>query len=185
MQELVETWCGLLVVRFAMRRCAVRLGREVVSLEIRRVSNRRVGMGVREDGLVVFVEGSVPGDVVHAEVTRRKKRFAVADLVAVTSPSPDRAVPACVHFGACGGCQYQHANLAAQRLWKRGHVVDSVTLMAPLRVYDPEDHEVQLRIVAPEGAIGRIASAGDGRLPLGSVRRFSWNTTTGARLLSA
>jgi len=40
----------------------------------------------------------------------------------VLEPSPDRVVPQCPLFGECGGCQYQHISLAAQRNWKRQHV---------------------------------------------------------------
>ena len=33
--------------------------------------------------------------------------------------APERVAPACPHFGACGGCQYQHADYAAQLAFKQ------------------------------------------------------------------
>ena len=37
---------------------------------------------------------------------------------AVVEPTPSRVAPGCVHFGVCGGCQYQHADYATQTLLK-------------------------------------------------------------------
>ena len=36
------------------------------------------------------------------------------DPLRILEPSPARVAPPCVHFGACGGCQYQHAAYPAQ-----------------------------------------------------------------------
>lgn len=36
----------------------------------------------------------------------------------VLKPSPDRVVPRCRHFGACGGCQYQHMSTAREHSTK-------------------------------------------------------------------
>ena len=33
--------------------------------------------------------------------------------------SPERIAPACPHFGACGGCHYQHANYDTQLAFKQ------------------------------------------------------------------
>jgi 23S rRNA (uracil1939-C5)-methyltransferase len=43
----------------------------------------------------------------------------VAPELRLLQASPDRVVPGCVHFGACGGCQYQHAAYPAQLQLKR------------------------------------------------------------------
>ena len=39
----------------------------------------------RVDGLVVFVAGAVPGDVVTARVTKVKKQFVEAETVSIVS----------------------------------------------------------------------------------------------------
>lgn len=83
------------------------------------------GEGVaRVDGFVVFVPFVLVGEVVEAEITEVKKSFARARLVRVTQPAPERVLPACAHFGACGGCQYQHVAYPAQLRLKRKQVAD-------------------------------------------------------------
>jgi tRNA/tmRNA/rRNA uracil-C5-methylase (TrmA/RlmC/RlmD family) len=83
------------------------------------------GEGVaRLDDLVVFVPFVLVGEVVETEVIEVKKNFARARLLRVVQASPERVEPACRHFGACGGCQYQHANYAAQLRFKQKQVAD-------------------------------------------------------------
>ena len=82
----------------------------------------RASRGV--DDFVVFVPFVLVGEVVEAEITEVKKSFARARLVRVTQPSPERVLPACAHFGACGGCQYQHVAYPAQLRLKRKQVAD-------------------------------------------------------------
>ncbi|MEZ5117013.1 MAG: class I SAM-dependent RNA methyltransferase [Candidatus Nanopelagicales bacterium] len=76
----------------------------------------------RHDGRVVFVRHSLPGERVRAAVTEvgRRGRFLRADAVEVLSASPDRVDPPCPHSGpgGCGGCDWQHASLGAQRRLK-------------------------------------------------------------------
>ncbi len=86
------------------------------------------GRGVaRVDGLVVFVEGAAPGDVVRARVRRVRRSFAEAATVEVLEPSPARTVPRCPHFGPCGGCVWQHIDYAAQAQAKEAIVRESLT----------------------------------------------------------
>lgn len=47
-----------------------------------------------------------------------------ADLIEVRKPSAVRVDPACVHFGVCGGCHYQHANYLSQLNLKREILAD-------------------------------------------------------------
>ncbi len=83
------------------------------------------GEGVaRLNDFVVFVPFVLVGEVVEAEITEVKKSFARARLVRVMQPSPERVTPACAHFGACGGCQYQHVAYPVQLQLKRKQVAD-------------------------------------------------------------
>jgi 23S rRNA (uracil1939-C5)-methyltransferase len=67
------------------------------------------GRGVaRSDGLVVFVAGGLPGDLVRAEVTKGKKRFAEARTIELLRPGAERVADVCVHGGEpCPGAPWQ------------------------------------------------------------------------------
>jgi len=94
------------------------------------------GEGVaRLEDFVVFVPFVALGEVVEAEVTERKRRFARARPVRVLVPSPERVAPGCAYFGQCGGCQYQHLAYPAQLRLKQKQVGD---LFERLGGFDPE-----------------------------------------------
>lgn len=86
----------------------------------------------RLDGLVVFVDGGLPGATVRARVERLKKGFAEAVAVETLTPSPAAATPACPHFGVCGGCVWQNLDYAAQLFWKREQVVETLARLGGL-----------------------------------------------------
>lgn len=73
----------------------------------------------RHDGQVVFVRHALPGESVAAVVTGLGGggRYARADAVEVIDPSPDRVAPPCPLAvpGGCGGCDWQHVAVPAQR----------------------------------------------------------------------
>ena len=73
-----------------------------------------------EDGRVVFVRHALPGERVVARVTAMTSSFLRADAVEVLEPSPDRVPVPCPHAGPgrCGGCDWQHVTLPAQRASK-------------------------------------------------------------------
>ncbi len=65
-------------------------------------------------GKTVFVPFTLPGEQVEAHITDERRSFAHAELDAVLEPAAGRTTPACPYFGACGGCQYQHATYGQQ-----------------------------------------------------------------------
>lgn len=80
-----------------------------------------------DDGRVVFVTGALPGELVRAAVTDEKRDYARSHVVEVLDPSPDRVAPPCPELAkGCGGCQWQHVALAAQRDLKAGIVSDAL-----------------------------------------------------------
>jgi 23S rRNA (uracil1939-C5)-methyltransferase len=83
------------------------------------------GLG-KADELVVFVEKAVPGDIVNAEVYRKKKNFAEAKIREIIKPSEFRTQPFCQHFGTCGGCKWQHMTYEAQLQYKQKSVKDAL-----------------------------------------------------------
>ena len=82
---------------------------EMVTVTISDLNNLGCGVGRLPDGLVIFVKGSVTGDVVKAQVIKRTKSFCVGKLTEIITPSPMRAEEAFCHAPeACGGCVYRH-----------------------------------------------------------------------------
>jgi tRNA/tmRNA/rRNA uracil-C5-methylase (TrmA/RlmC/RlmD family) len=71
-------------------------------------------------GPAVFVRHALPGERVRAVITQRTSKLARADAAEILEASPDRVQPPCPHAhpGGCGGCDWQHASLPAQRSLK-------------------------------------------------------------------
>ncbi len=71
----------------------------------------------RYAGRVVFVRHALPGERVRAVVTEQRRSYLRADTVQVLSAAPRRVAPPCPYAGPgrCGGCDWQHAEPAAQR----------------------------------------------------------------------
>lgn len=86
----------------------------------------------KNEGLVVFIDGAVPGDVVDVMVHRKKNSFAEAKVERLISPSPQRVSPVCEHFGTCGGCKWQNLEYAAQLQFKQKYVSDAFTRIGKL-----------------------------------------------------
>jgi 23S rRNA (uracil1939-C5)-methyltransferase len=79
------------------------------------------GWGVaRFGGKAVFIAGALPGETVEYRIRRRQRNFDEAELVRVIEPAADRIVPACAHFGTCGGCALQHLAPQSQLQIKDG-----------------------------------------------------------------
>ena len=81
----------------------------------------------KHEGLVVFIEGAVPGDVVDVMVHRKKNSFAEGKVHAFRNYSKDRVSPVCAHFGTCGGCKWQNLNYETQLKFKQKYVYDAFT----------------------------------------------------------
>jgi 23S rRNA (uracil1939-C5)-methyltransferase len=71
------------------------------------------------EGKAVFVPLALPGEQVRIRVTQSKSGYSTAELAEILTASPQRIRPACPYFGACGGCNYQHAGYEAQLAFKQ------------------------------------------------------------------
>lgn len=89
------------------------------------VDDAGAGVG-HAGGLRLHVEALAPEESawVIVEHVGSARRDAWAHIAQRTSPfSPRRVTPACPVFGACGGCAWQHLDLAAQHAAKRARLV--------------------------------------------------------------
>lgn len=102
----------------------------------------------RNEGVVVFVPRTAPGDRARVTLDTRK-RFARATVDELLVPSADRVQPLCYHYRVdkCGGCQLQHMRYDAQLEAKRGIIRDALTRIGkrPVELPDIEASEEQWR----------------------------------------
>jgi 23S rRNA (uracil1939-C5)-methyltransferase len=128
----------------------------------------------REDGKVWLVNYALPGEVVEAEPRGRQGGVAVASATRIIEASPHRVKAPCPYFGACGGCQLQHAGYMHQLELKR-QVVEEAWARAGLRL--PPD-TVVLGMDEPwryriRGEFEAVAGAGGWRFGFHRMRSHS------------
>jgi 23S rRNA (uracil1939-C5)-methyltransferase len=73
----------------------------------------------RLEGKAVFVPLTLPGEQACVRITQSKHGYATAEVDEIVRAAPERITPACSHFGACGGCHYQHTDYATQLAFKQ------------------------------------------------------------------
>lgn len=105
------------------------------------ITNIRVGTMAAEgkcvarvDGVVIFLEGCAPGDLVNARLTRIRRNFLEGTATEILEYSPNRTDPFCIHFGLCGGCSWQHINYETQLQYKQQQVVDHLERIGGLKL---------------------------------------------------
>lgn len=117
----------------------------------------------RHEGLVLFVRHALPGERVRARVTsgREGDRFLLAEAVEVLQASPHRVSAPCRYAGpaGCGGCDFQHADVAYQRELKAYVVREQLSRLAGL------DREVTV-LPLPLPTRGPVAATAPDRDPV-------------------
>jgi 23S rRNA (uracil1939-C5)-methyltransferase len=88
------------------------------------------------DGRVVFVPFGAPGDRVRVRVIEHHRGWVRAEIDDLVAAGPERTTPRCPAFGRCGGCQWQHVTLAAQRAAKTAVVAEQLARLGGLRAAD-------------------------------------------------
>lgn len=107
-------------------------------MDVEDITNLGSGLGrvALPDGSrwVVMVPKVLVGEKVRVRVYQNHDSYSEADLLEVLTSSPDRVTPLCPYFQTCGGCQYQHMSIAAQRRWKKAQVVSGLQRIGGLPV---------------------------------------------------
>lgn len=121
-----------------------------LTLEIGDIAHGGACVAHHEDGRVVFVRHALPGERVVARVTRVKDRFLFADAMEVLESSADRVTPPCRYAGAgttrCGGCDFQHVALPAQRELKARVIREQLVRLGR---FEPDDELLSRLVVEP------------------------------------
>jgi 23S rRNA (uracil1939-C5)-methyltransferase len=105
------------------------------NISIHGLADKGRGVGRNEDGMVVFVEQTAPGDIVDVRLTK-KKDFAQGTPIHFHQLSEDRVEPFCSHFNICGGCKLQHISYEAQLRHKDQLVRDALQRIGKVEVAD-------------------------------------------------
>ena len=116
----------------------MQINSQILNLEIEKLSN--LGFGIsKQDGFVVFIPNTCPGDYVKAKITKKHKSFAHAELVEIIKPSAYRKEPLCKMQKICGACQLQFIDYQKQLDIKKEIVSDT---MHSIYGYDIEIKDV-------------------------------------------
>jgi 23S rRNA (uracil1939-C5)-methyltransferase len=96
-------------------------------------------IGKAPDGRVIFMDNTVPGDIVDVQTTKKKKSYFEGKAVRFHTFSNKRTEPVCQHFGVCGGCKWQHMGYEHQLYYKQKEVENNLRRIGhlDLPVVDP------------------------------------------------
>ena len=72
----------------------------------------------RHNGQVIFVRHGITNELVKIKITAVSSKIAHADVIEVLTAAPSRVSAPCQYAGKCGGCDFQHIDLATQRKLK-------------------------------------------------------------------
>ncbi|MBU8849869.1 MAG: 23S rRNA (uracil(1939)-C(5))-methyltransferase RlmD [Desulfobacterales bacterium] len=87
----------------------------------------------KPDGLPVFIDRCIPGDVVFAKITKKKKSWAEGKLIKIIKQSPLRNQGKCQYCNFCGGCKWQQIGYDLQLEYKKRHVTESMDHIGGLK----------------------------------------------------
>ena len=99
---------------------------DVVRLDIERFGSAGEGVAHLPGGMVVFVAGALPGETCQVQLLKVGKTAAWGRIQQVCTPSSARRAPDCGSYPRCGGCQFRHADYAAELEAKRQKVADAL-----------------------------------------------------------
>jgi tRNA/tmRNA/rRNA uracil-C5-methylase (TrmA/RlmC/RlmD family) len=108
--------------------------------QIIRVTIEKVAHGghfiARYEGAVIFVRHGLPGEVVDVAITSIGSSFNRGDVVAVIEASPNRVEAPCryANRNGCGGCDFQHVEISAQRKLKENVITEQFARIAKMDI---------------------------------------------------
>lgn len=144
------------------------------ALELQIVGLTHQGDGVgRHEGLAVFVPGAIPGDRVCVDIVEQRKNYAIARLLEVLEPSPDRVESPCTAFESCGGCALLQMRYQAQLRWKKQLVIDALERIGGIRQPPVADVIPSPRVFHYRNKVVLPVVRREGRLRIGAYARKS------------
>ena len=98
------------------------------------IADKGQAVGRDAEGMVYFVQGAVPGDVVDVWVKKKKSSHRIGVVEAFREKSAERVEAFCDHFGNCGGCKWQSLDYSSQLKYKEASVIDAFKRIGHLEV---------------------------------------------------
>jgi len=92
-----------------------------------------------DEGMIVFISGAVPGDVVEFSLIERKKNFMRGQIVSLVEEGPGREKQVCAVAHLCGGCSWQHITYSLQLEWKKRIVIEALSRIARIETCEVRD----------------------------------------------
>lgn len=120
---------------------------EEVAVHIDEVNDDGCGVA-NHNNWKIIVPFTLPGERVVVRIYRNMKDYSDADVVEIVQKSSDRVEAKCEYFGSCGGCQFQHMSIKAQRIWKMKKVqslMKTVGITCPINPIISTPHEYGYR----------------------------------------
>lgn len=112
-----------------------KVSKNIVLNDVEIIDTSAEGKSVaKHEGMVIFCDGGVPGDIVDLNIYRKKSKMAEAKVIAIKKPSPNRIEPVCKHFGVCGGCKWQAMSYESQLTFKQKFVSDALVRIGKLDI---------------------------------------------------
>lgn len=111
---------------------------DALTLDIDGIAAGGDGVGRLDDGRVVFVPRTAPGDRVTVRTVRDGGRWLRAEVLTIETPSAERVPAPCPLYDRCGGCQLQHLAYPAQVEAGSRIVGDALRRIGGLDQPDPE-----------------------------------------------
>jgi len=108
--------------------------------QIIRVTIEKVAHGghfiARYEGAVIFVRHGLPGEIVDVAITSIGSSFNRGDVVEVINASADRVEAPCSYANrnGCGGCDFQHVEISAQRRLKSQVITEQFSRIATMDI---------------------------------------------------
>jgi len=106
------------------------------------ISDSGSGDGIcKIDNMVVFVPGTVVGDIAKIKIIKVKSSYAIARLEGILEPSVYRTDDICACSAKCGGCQMPNTVYAKQLEIKKKTVVDALERIGGIDLKDVEVYD--------------------------------------------
>jgi len=90
----------------------------------------------RFEGQVIFVRYGIPGEKAVVEITAVNSKMARGDAIEIVQASQHRVQAPCKYAapGGCGGCDFQHIDLAYQRTLKAEVIKDQFARLGGMEI---------------------------------------------------